>query len=46
MHIASFFFVYWHERHSSLFTLIPCGLQLHFSHAHTPFASECALTLQ
>ena len=46
MHIASFFFVYWHERHSSLFTVVPWGLQLHFSHAHTPLASECALTLQ
>jgi len=46
MHIASLFFVYWHERHSSLFTVAPWGLQLHLSHAHTPLASECSPTLQ
>ena len=39
-------FFYWHERHSSLFTVVPCGLQLHFSHGHTPVLSECPLTLQ
>jgi len=46
MHIASLFFFYWHDKHSSLFTWIPCGLQLHLPHAHTPLASECSLTLQ
>jgi len=46
MHITTFCFVYWHERHSSLFTVAPWGLQLHLVQAHTPLASECSPTLQ